>query len=91
MYKQLQACDIEISTGQVNRILMAEDSRFHDEQTAVLRAGLESAAYVHTDVPGRVIKAAMAIVRWSATRYLPIFAVVSTSPGKTISSSCVIR
>ncbi len=31
---------------------MAEDSRFHDEQTAVLRAGLESAAYVHTDDTG---------------------------------------
>jgi len=52
IYEQLQAFDIEISTGQVNRILMAEDSRFHDEQTAVLRAGLESAAYVHTDDTG---------------------------------------
>jgi len=52
IYEQLQAFDIEISTGQVNHILMAENSDFHREQDAVLRAGLETSAYVHTDDTG---------------------------------------
>ena len=49
IYEQLQAFGVEISTGQVNRILMAEDSDFHREQDAILRAGLETSVYVHTD------------------------------------------
>jgi Transposase IS66 family len=52
IHEQLQAFGIGISTGQVNRILMAENSRFDDEQSDVLRAGLESATYVHTDDTG---------------------------------------
>lgn len=52
IYEQLQAFDIEISKGQVNRILMAENSPFQQEQADVLRAGLECACYVHTDDTG---------------------------------------
>lgn len=52
IHEQLQAFDIEISKGQVNRLLMSENSLFHREQDDVLRAGLESSAYVHTDDTG---------------------------------------
>lgn len=52
IYEQLQGFDVEISKGQVNRILMAEHSCFPPEQDDVLRAGLETSAYVHTDDTG---------------------------------------
>jgi len=52
IYEQLQAFDIEISKGQVNRILMAEHSGFQQEQDEVLRSGLATATYVHTDDTG---------------------------------------
>jgi uncharacterized coiled-coil protein SlyX/DNA-binding transcriptional MerR regulator len=47
--EQLREFGIEISTGQVNRLLMEEKAAFHTEQQEVLRAGLETAEYVHTD------------------------------------------
>lgn len=52
IYEQLQEFGIEISKGQVNRILMAENGSFQQEQADVLRAGLECASYVHTDDTG---------------------------------------
>jgi Transposase IS66 family len=52
IHEQLKAFNIEISTGQVNRILMAANAAFEAEQTAVLRSGLESATYIHTDDTG---------------------------------------
>jgi hypothetical protein len=52
IHEQLKAFNIEISTGQVNRILMAANAAFETEQTGVLRAGLESATYIHTDDTG---------------------------------------
>ena len=47
--EQLREFGIEISTGQVNRLLTEEKADFHTEQQEVLRAGLETAEYVHTD------------------------------------------
>jgi len=47
--EQLREFGIEISTGQVNRLLMEEKAAFHTEQQEVLRAGLATAEYVHTD------------------------------------------
>lgn len=52
IYEQLQEWGIEISLGQVNQILTERKDAFHSEQQQVLRAGLETAAYVHTDDTG---------------------------------------
>lgn len=52
IHEQLRAFNIEISSGQVNQILMTANAAFESEQTAVLRAGLESATYIHTDDTG---------------------------------------
>lgn len=52
IHEQLKAFNIEISTGQVNRILMTANTAFEAEQTAVLRSGLESGSYIHTDDTG---------------------------------------
>ena len=52
IYEQLREWGIEISTGQVNRLLNEEHQRFEQEQYQVLRAGLETATYIHTDDTG---------------------------------------
>lgn len=50
--EQLRELGIDISAGQVNRLLMEHKESFHVEQQAVLQAGLETAEYVHTDDTG---------------------------------------
>jgi Transposase IS66 family len=52
IYEQLREWGIDISTGQVNRLLNEEHQRFEQEQHQVLRAGLETATYIHTDDTG---------------------------------------
>ena len=52
--EELREFGIDISAGQVNRILIENKERFHAEQQEVLQAGLETAEYVHcrlTPVP----------------------------------------
>ena len=46
--EQLREIGVDISVGQVNRILMEQKESFHTEQSQVLQAGLESAEYIHT-------------------------------------------
>ena len=50
--EQLRELGVDISAGQVNRLLVEEKESFHTEQTQVLQAGLETAEYVHTDDTG---------------------------------------
>lgn len=52
IYEQLREWGIEISTGQVNRLLNEEHQIFEQEQDQVLKAGLETARYIHTDDTG---------------------------------------
>ena len=52
IYEQLREWGIDISTGQVNRLLNEEHQRFEQEQHQVLKAGLETATYIHTDDTG---------------------------------------
>ncbi len=47
--EQLREFGIEISVGQVNRLLIEEKAAFATPQQEVLSAGLETAEYVHTD------------------------------------------
>lgn len=50
--EQLKELGVDISAGQVNRILVEDKESFHSEQSQVLQAGLETAHYVHTDDTG---------------------------------------
>ena len=50
--EELRELGVDISAGQVNRILLDNQESFHTEQSQVLLAGLESASYVHTDDTG---------------------------------------
>jgi hypothetical protein len=52
IYEQLREWGIDISAGQVNRLLNEEHQRFEQEQHQVLKAGLETATYIHTDDTG---------------------------------------
>ncbi len=50
--EQLRELGVDISVGQVNRILVENKESFHTEQSQVLRVGLETAEYIHTDDTG---------------------------------------
>jgi len=50
--EQLRELGVDISAGQVNRILVEDKESFHTEQSQVLQAGLETAEYIHTDDTG---------------------------------------
>lgn len=50
--EQLRELGVEISAGQVNRILVEDKESFHTEQSQVLQVGLETAEYIHTDDTG---------------------------------------
>lgn len=52
IHEQLQEWGIDISTGQLHNLLSENKERFHAEQQQVLRVGLETASYVHTDDTG---------------------------------------
>jgi hypothetical protein len=52
IYEQLRDLEIEISVGQINRILTERKAAFHQEQQSVLRVGLETAIYIQTDDTG---------------------------------------
>jgi hypothetical protein len=47
IYEQLKEWGIDISTGQVNRLLNEEHQIFEQEQQQVLKVGLETAGYIH--------------------------------------------
>ena len=50
--EQLRELGVDISTGQVNRILIENKESFHAEQNQILQVGLETAQYIHTDDTG---------------------------------------
>ena len=52
LHEHLQEWGIEISAGQLNNILSENKEKFHAEQQQVLRVGLETAEYIHTDDTG---------------------------------------
>ena len=52
IHEQLQDWGIDISTGQLHNLLSENKETFHAEQQQVLRVGLETAGYIHTDDTG---------------------------------------
>jgi len=52
LWEQLDQLGIEISTGQISRILTEEKQVFHGEKVALLPAGLEVSTYVQVDDTG---------------------------------------
>lgn len=52
IWEELQDLGVDISTGQVSRILTEDKDVFHQEKEDVLRAGLEVSDYIHVDDTG---------------------------------------
>ena len=52
LHEQLKEFGIDISTGQINRILTENKESFHQEQTEILAAGLHESSYTQTDDTG---------------------------------------
>ena len=50
--EQLRELGVDISAGQINRILSENKESFHAEQNQILQVGLETAEYIHTDDTG---------------------------------------
>lgn len=50
--EQLRDLGVDISAGQLNRILTEGKERFHAEKDAILQVGLEVSGYVHVDDTG---------------------------------------
>jgi hypothetical protein len=52
LLEQLHELDIDISSGQVNRILVEGHDSFHTEKNDILRVGLDISSYVNVDDTG---------------------------------------
>ena len=52
LWEQLVDLGVDISTGQVNRIIIEGKEVFHQEKAEILRVGLEVSRYVHVDDTG---------------------------------------
>ena len=52
LLEQLEELDIDISTGQLNNLLIEEKDRFHQEKDRILAVGLEVSAYINVDDTG---------------------------------------
>jgi hypothetical protein len=50
--EQIQEWGIDISAGQINRIITENHDRFHAEKNEILRVGLENSSYVNVDDTG---------------------------------------
>jgi len=50
--EQVREWGVDISAGQINRILMEDKQGFHEEKKDILRAGLEVSTYVNSDDTG---------------------------------------
>ena len=52
IWEQLVDLGVDISTGQVNRIITEGKEVFHQEKAEILRVGLEVSRYMHVDDTG---------------------------------------
>jgi hypothetical protein len=52
LHKQLLEWGIDISAGQLNRLLIENKEEFHDEKAALLPAGLFASSYIQVDDTG---------------------------------------
>jgi len=50
--EQLQDVEVDISAGQLSRIITENKDRFHAEKDEILRVGLEVSSYIHVDDTG---------------------------------------
>ena len=74
--EQLLEIGIDISSGEINRVITEDKERFHDEKEEILRVGgfrFQNTSMSMTQVPGITVK--MVIVRILETNFLPVLKV----------------
>lgn len=49
LFKQMDEWGIDISAGQLNRILVEDKEKYHQEKQEILRVGLKVSSYINTD------------------------------------------
>ena len=49
LLKQMSEWGIDISSGQLNRILVEDKDKYHAEKQDILRVGLSVSSYINTD------------------------------------------
>ena len=52
LWEQMQEWEIDISVGQLNRILVEDKEQYHTEKRDILRVGLRVSSYINTDDTG---------------------------------------
>jgi len=52
LLQQLREWGVDISSGQLNRLVIEDKARFHREKTDLLPAGLSASTYLHVDDTG---------------------------------------
>ena len=52
LLQQLREWHVDLSSGQLNRLLTEHNDRYHEEKQALLAAGLAHASYLHVDDTG---------------------------------------
>lgn len=52
LHKQLKEWGVDISVGQLNRLLIGDKEEFHNEKAALLPAGLSASSYIQVDDTG---------------------------------------
>jgi hypothetical protein len=76
--EELRELGVDISAGQVNRILIEHKESFHREQEQVLQVGLSTAEYIHTDDTGA----------WS--QYLESLGITSATAVKLVTEAALL-
>ena len=57
LLQQLREWHIDLSSGQLNRLLTEHNDRYHEEKQALLAAGLAHSSYLHVDDTGAATNA----------------------------------
>jgi hypothetical protein len=52
LFEQLRDYGLDISTGELNRLITEDKEEFHQEKTDILPAGISASTYVHVDDTG---------------------------------------
>jgi hypothetical protein len=50
--EQLHELGVDISTGQINNIIIKSKERFHEEKAQILSTGLKASSHIHVDDTG---------------------------------------
>jgi hypothetical protein len=87
--EQLHDIGVDVSEGQLNRILVEAKDSFHEEKEALLGVGLQVSSYIHTDDTGARHKGRNGYCTHVGNAYFAYF--VSTASKSRINFLSILR